>query len=434
MAWHLTHLSFENYRTFRHEEHLAIRPLTVLIGRNSSGKSAIARLPLLLRRALSPDAQAPLELEFDGLDFGASFLDLVHNRVPTRGITFGATVSNGTMSYSFQATVGYWDEYRMQGVRAFQFRDSDEQLIALEWNRQGDPVGEGLRYRDILASGGAPSEMLVGFRGLLPMREDLIPGNADAKTVIRVRVASIGGYAALQESLSRVVYLGPFREAPPREMRLPESAIRDVGLRGGNAARVLADDMLRHGSGVLRRVGDWYRDHLGGFTLDLVREGQSFSVVLHPPDDPTVAVSLSDAGVGLSQVLPVIVQHELDRAGGRSGGLDIVEQPELHLHPGAHGDLADLYVEAVGRGQTRFLIETHSENFVLRLRRRIAEGTLRPDQVALYWIDDDAAAQPRVRPVAIDEKGNVDFWPKGVFAEDFEEVKAIRMAQRGSGR
>jgi hypothetical protein len=234
----------------------------------------------------------------------------------------------------------------------------------------------------------------------------------------------------LRDTLAGLVYLGPFRDAPGREIRLPEATVRDVGPRGGHAARALASDWLRQGATVLAGVSKFYREHLGGFALDLERQGQTFSVVLRPPDDPSVAVNLRDAGVGLSQVLPVVVQHELDRASGWPGSLGIVEQPELHLHPGVHGDLADLYIDAVRGGEARFLIETHSENLILRIRRRIAERTLQPDQVAIYWVNDDPHAYPRVQRIGLDEHGGVDFWPKGVFAEDLDEVRAIRAAQR----
>lgn len=426
MSWYITALEFENYRSFQRREYLSLRPLTVLIGRNSSGKSAVARLPLLLRRALQPGARAPLELDFDDHDFGASFVDLVSNRVPTRGLTLGLTASDGHTEVALTVTVGYWSEFNLQGIRAFCLQAGGRKLVDLRWDNEGDPVGDGLDYWDQLAPKPPDGQLTdlasVQFDGIVPFNApEREPGGAAQVTA---------AIAQLREAVSNIIYLGPFRDTPARDMRLPESAVRDVGLRGGNAARALANDMLRHGSSVLRRVGDWYREHLGGWTLDLVREGQSFSVVLHPPYDPTVAVNLRDAGVGLNQVLPVIVQHELDRASGRTGGLDIIEQPELHLHPGAHGDLADLYVEATARGTGRFIIETHSENFVLRIRRRLAEGRLRPEQVAVYWIDDDAAARPRVRSIGINGKGEVDFWPEGVFAEDYEEAKAIRLAQR----
>lgn len=422
--WHLSRLSFENYRTFQRAEELFLAPLTVLIGRNGSGKSAISRLPLLLKRGISPDAQAPLELEFDGHDFGASFVDVVHNRVPTRTITLGATVSDGKASVDLRVGVGYWSEFQLQALRELRLEADGQVLVDLEWNGQGDPVGAGLQYRDRTPGGG---DLPVGqprFTGML------VDWGLTGLWSTSLRIDILSAIECVRNALGSLVYLGPFRDAPGREMRLPEATVRDVGLRGGLAARALASDWLRQGATVLGRVGEFYRDHLGGWVLDLERQGQSFSVVLHPPDDPSVAVNLRDAGVGLSQVLPVVVQHELDRAIGRTGGLDIVEQPELHLHPGVHGDLADLYIEAVHRSAIRFLIETHSENFILRIRRRIAERSLRPADVAIYWINDDAHASPRVQRIGLDEHGGVDSWPKGVFAEDLDEVRAIRAAQR----
>jgi hypothetical protein len=416
--WSLTKLEFENYRTFERKEELALAPLTVLIGRNSSGKSAIARLPLLLRRGILPGGQAPLELEFDGHDFGASFVDVVHGRVPTRAIRFGATVSDGATSHRMSVAIGYWDEFQMQGVREFQLEVDGSSIFDLAWNQEGNPV-EGLRYRIAPMT----SEEPIRFEGLIPVDVGRLIGDVRGGH-------ALGARFAIQDALRDLIYLGPFRDAPARAIRLPESAVTDVGLRGGQAARALANDWLRHGAKVLERVGAYYRDHLGGWLLDLERDGQSFSVVLRHPRDRTVAVNLQDAGVGLSQVLPVVVQRELDRAAGRAGGLDIVEQPELHLHPGAHGDLADLYIDAIRSGSTRFLVETHSENFILRIRRRIAERALLPTEVALYWVDDDPNASPRVRRIGIDEAGQLDFWPRGVFAEDLAEVRAIRGAQR----
>jgi hypothetical protein len=426
--WHLTQLSFENYRTFERPETLELRPLTVLIGRNSSGKSAIARLPLLLNRGLDPNAEAPLELEFDGHDFGASFIDLVTNRIPTRGITIGAVASDGEETIKLRATVGYWQEFNLQAIREYSLEENGGVWLDVRWNGEGDPRAPGLTYRGKTTH--QPGELF--FRGLHPFM------NHEKGSSEGLRPYGVDDFAGqelsrLEAALSPLRYLGPFRDAPGREERIPESVVREMGPRGSYAARMLANDWIRQGGAVLRRVGDWYRDHLGGWQLDLEREGQRFSVVLRSPTDPSVVVNLRDAGVGLSQVLPVVVQHEVDRELAHAGGLNIVEQPELHLHPGAHGGLADLYIEAVRRGRSRFLIETHSENFILRIRRRIAEGTLHPEDVALYWVNDDISASPRVKRIALDAKGGIDFWPQGVFEEDLREVQAIHRAQRDSG-
>lgn len=427
--WHLTQLTFENYRTFERAETLDLAPLTVLIGRNSSGKSAIARLPLLLAQGLSKDADAPLALEFDGHDFGASFADLVTNRITTRGLTIGATASDGESRIAMKATVGYWQEFNLQAIRSYGVESGSSNFEA-SWNGQGDPRSPGLAYE---TTNGATRPGQLYFHGVWPYwnhhrSADTTQHGAGVEDFLGREMSNLSG------ALSPLRYLGPFRDAPDREIRIPEASVSEMGPRGSQAARILAHDWLRRGGEVLRRVGDWYKAHLGGWQLDLERDGQRFSVVLRSPSDPSVIVNLRDTGVGLTQVLPLVVQHELDRGLGQSGGLNIVEQPELHLHPGAHGSLADLYVAAVNEGRSRFLIETHSENFILRLRFHIADRKLPPESVAIYWIDDDLHATQRIRRIGLDENGGVDFWPRGVFSEDLAEVKAIHRAQKAHER
>ncbi|MCP4107996.1 MAG: AAA family ATPase [Desulfobacteraceae bacterium] len=153
-------------------------------------------------------------------------------------------------------------------------------------------------------------------------------------------------------------------------------------------------------------------------------------MVLRNPENPSVEVNIADVGTGIAQVLPIIVQRQFEGGTGSENSLEIVEQPELHLHPGAHGDLADLYVDAVKHTGTNFIIETHSENFILRIRRRIAEGKLDSEKAIIYWINDELGSIRSVQPINIKPDGNVDFWPASVFAEDFEEVRAIRRAQQ----
>jgi predicted ATPase len=155
-----------------------------------------------------------------------------------------------------------------------------------------------------------------------------------------------------------------------------------------------------------------------------------FSLIMRNPDNPSVAVNLVNVGAGIAQVLPIIVQRQFEAITGKMGNLEFVEQPELHLHPGANINLADLYIEAFKQSDARFIIETHSENFLLRIRRRIAEKSLAPSQVIVYWINDEPNLGERIQTIHIQKDGEVDKWPKGVFSEDFEEVRAILKAQR----
>jgi hypothetical protein len=166
----LTGLSFDNYKAFAQREALELRPLTVLMGRNSSGKSAIARLPLLLARALSERAQSPVDLDIDGVDFGGSFVDLIHNRTPHGSIGLGATfVNDEGERYEVWARVQHFSEFEMQVVSAFELRQAGDLILAFTWVLEDDPRVEPRRYKAQLGEEGHPFEVALSFRGLWPI-------------------------------------------------------------------------------------------------------------------------------------------------------------------------------------------------------------------------------------------------------------------------
>ncbi len=108
-----------------------------------------------------------------------------------------------------------------------------------------------------------------------------------------------------------------------------------------------------------------------------------------------------------------------------------MEQPELHLHPGAHGNLAELFAKTSNEKNKNYLIETHSKNFILRIRRLIAEGKFNKDNLALYWVDfDEEKNTSSLVKINVDELGRVDYWPENVFSESLDETIALRTAQK----
>lgn len=419
----LTGLSFRNYKAFPGRQSIEVRPLTILIGRNSSGKSAIARLPLLLGASLSERAQAPLELSGDGFDLGGSLLDIIHDRKPHGNVDVGATFRDEKGEETeLSATVQFYADLSLQVITELRVKRSrfDAKLVRVSEAPDADPAIYCGEY-----NGTTKKDEEVSFTGLRP-------------TSFALDSLAEGIWNDLEDPaqfLQNIIYLGPFREASQRSYRFPGGLPQNVGRAGATAPALLAADARRHGGTVLKAVAEWYREHLGGWILDvdLDANGTTFSLVLRKPDEPSVKINLVDVGTGLSQVLPVIAQRLFEQITGKHGSLEIVEHPELHLHPGAHGSLADLYIGALQVPGTRFILETHSENFLLRIRRRIAEKTLTPEQVRIYWVDDSQGNGSRIVPIDVLPDGEVSTWPKGVFSEDFDELKAIRAAQRRAG-
>ncbi len=138
-------------------------------------------------------------------------------------------------------------------------------------------------------------------------------------------------------------------------------------------------------------------------------------------------VRTSDIGVGISQLLPVVVAVlDPDRP-----GITAIEQPELHVHPRLQVELGDLLAEGAAGGRA-FLIETHSEHLLLRVMRRMREtsaGTLpegapevRPEDVNVLFVEPDGA-ETLIREMPLNEKGElVKAWPGGFFEEGLREI------------
>ena len=136
-----------------------------------------------------------------------------------------------------------------------------------------------------------------------------------------------------------------------------------------------------------------------------------------------------DVGVGITQIVPVVVLALEDQK-----GLVAIEQPELHVHPRVQVGLGDLFIKAIlERPSVRFLIETHSEHLLLRLLRRIREThdgelqpdvypSLNPDNLAVYYVWQNQGAT-EVRPLPVGTTGEFEArWPDGFFEERAKEL------------
>jgi AAA ATPase domain len=365
---------------------LTLAPLTLVFGKNNSGKSAVVRLPRLLLGGLACEDERILPLEVRGLKYSGRFIDIIHGGDFFRRPTFGILARHEGETLNLSATL-----FSSGALAA----DKPPQMWSYKM----------LEPEEIDLS--APAAGQAGrmlFRGLLPA-----DGRWDRW---RDRAAAL---------LDKMIHLGPMRAAV--HPSYVEEQPQRLGLDGSEAPQWLRSD-----AALMDAVGSWFETHMDGWRLSLSQGNESFN--LRVGMSRSMVTNLAQAGEGLQQVLPVVV-HQLWRQQRPESGpfLDVVEQPELHLHAAAQAPLADLFIDTALQGKGSVLIETHSESFLLRVQRRVAEGVLPHDRVALYFVDVTAAGS-QLRPVGLHSNGEVDWWPDGIFEEDFHEVAAMRRAQR----
>lgn len=246
---------------------------------------------------------------------------------------------------------------------------------------------------------------------------------------------------------SSVKYLGPLRDDPkPLYPLVSNIDPSDVGLRGEHTASVfhthrekiiefLSPDNFRNPRITPVRskrtlkfaVFEWLK-YLGVATAletqDKGKLGHEMQVRLHDDDLPH---DLTHVGVGVSQVLPIVVSCLL----AEPDTTLIFEQPELHLHPMVQERLADFFLAMAMMGK-QCVLETHSEYLINRLRFRAAaaEGSQLVETIQIYFAEKKGS-QSSFRPIVVNEYGAILDWPEGFFDQSQAEAeKILREATR----
>lgn len=404
----ITQVRARNYFAFGAPEGVSIelKPLTLIFGRNSSGKTALMRLIRLALRAIIPPAvhkadpvQDPgsgsrhIPLRLDDLTIASNFVDLVHGRLPKEvGLGLDIQTPAGPAGYDADLLPADSVGDRCWLVRFAGRGPSDE--LTYELDLEATRLGG----RAVYSGPGQPQ-----IEGLAPV------GRLPELT---------SGARALDAIVS---HLGPLRVRVPAVMtRGTYSKLEYDGI--GAPDLIVADDDLAG------RVDDWYATNLDGVRLQIRSLADAFELTTTTTEG--TPINISQAGEGLHQVLPIVVQQQRHRLEPPNRAiLDLVEQPELHLHDAVHAPLADLFICTAQLNRGTVVVETHSEGLLLRVRRRIAEGTFNPDDLAVYFVDRCPGGS-LLRKISININGELSDWPAGVFLEGYEEILAIQRAIR----
>ena len=415
----LASFTVEGYRSFVRRTTVELRPLTLLFGYNSAGKSALVRTLPLLAASCGGGNVGPLALDAEALR-KPTYAD-VATRISSRNkLAFGLT----------------WDDDD-QPVRTLDIalRAEDKGHLVSELVASGVDGAELLHLIDVPGELGRYEVTVPGKSSLtvtLPFK-DLRPTLSGATASIPKDVRARLGQCALRlESLQESVHwLGAMRAAPERRWAYGGEPAR-LGGTGAEAPAKLAYD-ARGRRLILPEVSTLMRTmfHQG---IDVRDSGEEFALEMEPVEGTPLRISIVDVGEGVGQILPVLVLGAMAAAGDLpAGALLAIEQPEMHLHPRAERALAEFFGKIVkAPSGPRLLIETHSENLLLFVQLLVARGDLKPDDVSILWLETLANGESDCRPIALDARGRPKGWPAGVFSEDIETARELFLAQRSA--
>ncbi len=537
-------VELRNFKGFSEEVRIELRPITLLFGANSAGKSSVLQALQYVREILErQNVNADRTLQGgEAVDLGG-FQNLVNGRDPQKQIEIaielelGATsipelvpdafedwqtsdedvwwmydtlqsIRRAVKTVAIRLSIGWNEQRELPIVQGYEISTNGEWCLSIASSRDGRdarmrinhanpifmidaPDGDELlsllndfvnpedlaqpveRHgssepskspgkTSILSSlfsavqeagmerpGDGLRAWLTGFRGALPRLDQMLfipaPGVKGAENVYMVREftaflswLTVGPALLLREQLGQMRYIGPLRRIPPRglEVSLTKS---DSAWSDGMAAW---ETLVTGSQDLVERVSDWMQSpaKLGTGYAVARKPYQEFDPN-HPVPQPIgpirkraqlvdgsgMTMQPQDVGVGISQVLPVVVAAQ-----DGSASVVCIEQPELHIHPAVQVGLGDLFIDGAVNQGLSFLIETHSEHLILRLLRRIREAAevtnkaidqpLSPALIGVYCFSKRNGA------VAIDEiplTKDGDFakpWPQGFFDERGAEL------------
>lgn len=447
----LDRMKVERFKSWKETGEIRLAPLTALFGTNSSGKTSLLQLLLMLKQTVeSTDRSQVLDLgdERSLVELG-TFQDVIHRH------DLGAELG-WELGWTLPETLSVQDPASPK--KSLFSGERMEFSATLAWLARSSGLGRAavrqMGYRFDSAD--------FGMRSPNPARQeyDLFETRADFAFLrapgrrwklpppakfygfpdqVRAYYQNAGFLAdfelQFEQLFSRMFYLGPLRDYPKRQYTWGGSRPSDMGRRGENVVDALlasaeAGEMIRYGKGrknmtLQTRVATWLMDLglIDRFEVRPLSEGGKLFQVWITRQPGAAEALITDVGFGVSQILPVIALCYYVPM----GSVVILEQPEIHLHPAVQAGLADVFIDAVKTRQIQLVIESHSEHLLRRLQRRIAEEQIKADQAALYFTQT-RAGESELMPLELDMFGAIQNWPTGFFGDEMGEIAATQKA------
>jgi len=420
-----------HFKSWRETGEIRLAPLTGFFGANSSGKSSLLQMLLLLKQTAESNDRN-LVLKTGSIQEGYINLGTPHE------ITYGAET---------EMSLGMVWEIPSEPALTIPVPEATETLtireLAFETKIHAEAQKvhvKSLRYWQdedfsvaLQRAGSNHYSIRVYVKGGQPRRPQsrprvyIKPEKCYGFSDEALRYYQDTNYLRYLEfeferQLQQLHYLGPLRDYPQRYYAWGGERPSNVGLKGewavpallaGKNQKVYRDGRKRF-SKLEVRIAQWLVD-LGlaySFHTHPLFKGSNQYAAWLKRHKQSPEVLIADLGIGVSQILPVLVLCYYVP----EGSTIILEQPELHLHPSVQAGLADVFIDVIKNRKVQIILESHSEHLLRRLQRRLAEEKIKPDDIALYFckLQDGVS---RLELLDIDIFGAIRNWPNDFFGD-----------------
>jgi AAA15 family ATPase/GTPase len=412
-------IAVSGFKSIGDEQNIEIRPLTLLAGANSSGKSSMMQPILLLKQTLEAQYDpGPLLLNGPNAKFTSArqFLSLINSQRNRFRFSLEVALSTGTTS-----KVGFlMDAKTKKANLEYNIIQEGNNRIAINSSTKKTDIFDYLINRsDNAAYSKFISQLKSTVDSDLEISRDRCffdvafqqKQRMNESRTFAMRLLSPG--EEVGRYIQEMIHLPGLRGNPERSYPVTAIGDRFPGTFENYVASLLAK-WGTESSGRLQEIGK-----------DLDHIGLTWKVEAKPIDDTQVEirvgrlkrskvggahdlVNVADVGFGVSQTLPVVVALHA----ARPGQLVYIEQPEIHLHPRAQVAMGQLLANAANRG-VQVVVETHSSLLLLAVQALVAEGVLDSSLVKLNWfLRDDNDGSTQIQPADLDEAGRFGDWPE----------------------
>ena len=437
----------KNFKAFR-EAQIEIKPITILIGPNNSGKSSLVQSIILIQQTLessngvlntagkkfgSFDELINQKNENNEIDFRLDFNDKTH-------IEFTITAENNkTYVKNFSCDAGLY-KYSLQNL-VIEDYNNEKNIIENQPKCMLEFDEEILKREKILEFELEPVFLRESFFFKIKsmgdfesfFRKYLNKKNKEPRDIMKIFTSVSGSlefyndivqksndfYQKTKRDFNNIKYVGPVREEANRSYE--RGFYNYVGLTGEHAVQILANNLE-----LKNEVEEHFKNM--GIARDLevldpkAEKNFQFLVKTKITDK---GVNFADIGCGTSQILPIIVQSLITK----NDSIIIIEQPEVHLHPKVQADLADFFVNVSSKNK-KFILETHSDYFIERIRYNIMNGDIKTENVAIYYIEQNEDEKcSTIETININSKGQYSNLPED-YITNFRLEETMKMTKK----